>query len=65
MNQLHASYCALQTQGENGLNELVVAVLYALGIITLILNIPKPTFVDVLSKLISFFILFISFLFLY
>jgi len=45
-------------------NELIVAGLYVLDII-LILNIPKPKLVDILSKLISFFILFIFFLVLY
>lgn len=43
-------------------NELIVAVLYALDFIILILSISKPKFVDILSILISFFY-YIYFLF--
>lgn len=46
-------------------NELIVAGLYALDFIILILSISKPKFVGTLSILISFFIIFISFLVLY
>lgn len=53
--------------GKMGLivNELIVAVSYVLDIIISILNISKPKFVDILSKLISFLILLTSFLVLY
>lgn len=59
MNQLHAAYWALliYSQGKMDLvtDVLIGAGLYALDII---LNIPKHRFIDILSKLIKFKIIF-------